>query len=54
MKEDTLRTLIEQFLILAFMFNKDPELKVKIFEFVLNLLEAVQRNYNKLGFKLKE
>jgi len=41
-------------LTLAYLFNKDPELKVKINEFILNILEAVQRNYSRLPFKLKE
>ena len=54
LKEDILQTLIEQFLTLGYMFNKDPELKVKILEFILNILEAVQKNYGKLSFKLKE
>ena len=36
------------------MFNKDPELKVKINEFILNILEVVQKNYSKLSFTLKE
>ena len=36
------------------MFNKDPELKVKINEFILNVLESVQKNYQKISFKLKE
>ena len=54
LREDVLQTLIEQFLTLAYMFNKDPQLKVKINEFILNILEAVQKNYSKLSFKLKE
>lgn len=29
-------------------------MKVKINEFILNILEAVQRNYNKLSLGLKE
>ena len=36
------------------MFNKDPTLKVKVNEFILNILEAVQKNYNKLSLGLKE
>ena len=39
---------------LSYMFNKDPELKVKINEFILNILEVVQKNYSKLSFTLKE
>lgn len=54
LRENVLQTLIEQFLTLAYLFNKDPELKVKINEFILNLLEAVQRNYGRLSLKLKE
>jgi hypothetical protein len=54
LKENQLQIIIEQFLTLAYLFNKDPELKVKINEFILNILEAVQRNYSKLSFKLKE
>ena len=54
LKEDQLPILIEQFLTLSYLFNKDPELKVKINEFILNVLESVQKNYSKLSFKLKE
>ena len=39
LKETLLPTLIEQFLTLAYLFNKEPELKVKINEFILNILE---------------
>ena len=39
---------------MAYLFNKDPELKVKINEFILNILESVQKNYSKLSLKLKE
>lgn len=54
LKEGVLQVLIEQFLTISYMFNKDPTLKVKINEFILNILEAVQRNYNKLSLGLKE
>ena len=54
LKEDTLPLLIEQFLTLSYLFNKDPELKVKINEFILNVLESIQKNYSKISFKLKE
>ena len=54
LKEDQLPLLIEQFLTLSYLFNKEPELKVKVNEFILNVLEQVQKNYNKLSFKLKE
>ncbi len=54
LREDVLQTTIEQFLTLAYLFNKDPALKVKINEFILNILEAVQKHYSKLSHKLKE
>ncbi len=41
LKEDLLQTLIEQFLTLSYLFNKDPNLKVKINEYILNILETV-------------
>jgi len=41
-------------LTLSYLFNKDPGLKVKINEFILNILEAVQKNYSRLPLKLKE
>ena len=54
LKEGVLQTIIEQFLTLSYLFNKDPGLKVKINEFILNILEAVQKNYSRLPLKLKE
>mmetsp|Transcript_9497 Transcript_9497/g.9052 ORF Transcript_9497/g.9052 Transcript_9497/m.9052 type:complete len:242 (-) Transcript_9497:318-1043(-) len=54
LQEDALPTLIEHFLTLSYLLNKDPELKVKINEFILNVLELVQKNYNRLSFRLKE
>ena len=41
LKEDSLPLLIEYFLTLSYLFSKDPELKVKINEFILNVLESV-------------
>lgn len=54
LKENMLQTVIEQFLTVSYLFNKDPELKVKINEFILNILEVVQKNYSRLPLRLKE
>jgi len=54
MKEDTLTLIIEQFLTMSYLLDGDPNLKIKVNEFILNLLEHVQKHYGKLSLRLKE